>query len=92
MARYQIRARNSGYSGFAHGLMFRGGVAETDNTNVLDRFRRNSAFTVLDAPESGQLDELTVAELKGYAAEHNIELPSDARKADIIAAIEDAEQ
>jgi hypothetical protein len=38
------------------------------------------------------LEDMTVAQLKDYAEAHDIDLPSDARKADIIEAIESAEE
>lgn len=44
------------------------------------------------APEGTELEDMTVAQLKDLAEERGVDLPSDARKADIIEALEDAEE
>lgn len=48
------------------------------------------AATVAQGGEKG-IDDMTVAELKAYADEHNVNLEGASVKADIIAAIKNAE-
>ena len=50
---------------------------------------------VSDEPDGGcptELDDMTVAELRELAEESGVDLPSKAKKADIIAAIEAADE
>jgi hypothetical protein len=45
--------------------------------------------TVLDtASDVNELDDLTVAELRDLAEERGVDVPSDAKKADLVAALE----
>ncbi|WP_060880164.1 hypothetical protein [Streptomyces scabiei] len=41
-----------------------------------------------DKPVDKPLDRMTVEQLRGYADEHDISLPPDGKKADLVAAIE----
>lgn len=59
------------------------GVYEGDT-----RPRPEATPSAEDGPEEKPLDKMTVEQLKAYADEHDISLPPDGRKADLVAAIE----
>lgn len=77
-----------------YGLHFVKGEAHTDNEYLINRLIRKGVKVEIEQEvpeekpvvnEEKTIDEMTVAELKKYAAEKNIEIPSDVKnKADII--------
>ncbi len=77
-----------------YGLHFEKGEAHTDNEYLINRlirkgvkveFQTKNPEEELDEKKEKTIDEMTVAELKKYATERNIEIPSNIKnKADII--------
>ena len=67
------------------------GVFETDNKEVAEKLKA-LGHTVVEAEDKKKtnVDEMTVDELKAYAAENNIDLGEATKKADILAAIKNA--
>lgn len=66
------------------------GVFETDEKAVAEMLKE-LGHTVVEAEEKKtNVDEMTVDELKAYAAENNIDLGEATKKADILAAIKNA--
>lgn len=67
------------------------GVFETDNKEVAEKLKA-LGHTVVEAAEEKKtnVDEMTVDELKAYAAANNIDLGEATKKADILAAIKNA--
>lgn len=63
------------------------GVFETDEKAVAEMLKE-LGHTVVEAEK--EVDEMTVDELKAYAAENNIDLGEATKKADILAAIKNA--
>ncbi len=63
------------------------GVFETDNKEVAEKLKA-LGHTVVEVETN--VDEMTVDELKAYAAENNIDLGEATKKADILAAIKNA--
>lgn len=62
------------------------GVFTTDN-EVLAKKLKAAGHRVIEQKE---IDDMTIAELKQYAEDYNIELGDAAKKADILAVIRDA--
>lgn len=77
-----------------YGLHFVKGEAHTDNEYLINRLIRKGVKVEIEqeipeekpvVEEEKTIDEMTVAELKEYAAENNIEIPSNIKnKADIV--------
>lgn len=66
------------------------GVFETDEKAVAEMLKE-LGHTVVEAEEKKtNVDEMTVDELKAYAAANNIDLGEATKKADILAAIKNA--
>ena len=67
------------------------GVFETDEKAVAEKLKE-LGHTVVEAKEEKKtnVDEMTVDELKAYAAANNIDLGEATKKADILAAIKNA--
>lgn len=68
-----------------------GGIVEPGSSCVEEQLKKSPDYVPLEdnaAEESANadkpIDKMTVAELKALAAERGIELPADAKKADII--------
>lgn len=69
-----------------YGLHFEKGVALCDNEYIITKLQKKGVkVEIIEEPKEKTLEEKTVAELKEYAAENNIEIPSNVKnKADII--------
>ena len=75
-----------------YGLHFEKGEAYTDNEYLIGKLKSKGVKVEIlkdenpdKNPEEKTIDEMTVAELKEYAADKNIEIPSNVKsKADII--------
>lgn len=69
-----------------YGLHFEKGEALCDNEYIITKLQKKGVkVEIIDEPKEKTLDEMTVAELKEYATENNIEIPSNVKnKADII--------
>lgn len=67
------------------------GIFETDEKAVAEKLKE-LGHTVVETEEGKKtnVDEMTVDELKAYAAENNIDLGEATKKADILAAIKNA--
>lgn len=90
----KVKAPNPQYNGLSANVQFINGVGETDDPKRLDWFRAHG-YEVEDAPEKEpaaetDVDKMTVAELKEYAARNDIELGDATKKEDILAAIKGA--
>lgn len=77
-------------------VQFHAGVAEVTLPGLLQHYRGKPGYSVLDqglvpAPGDGEqfvdLNDLTVAALKDYAAEHGIDLSGAVRKGEIVGRI-----
>lgn len=62
------------------------GVFKTDNEALAKKLKAAGHSVI----EQKEIDDMTIAELKQYAEDHNIELGDAAKKADILAVIKDA--
>ncbi|MGX8702068.1 hypothetical protein [Caproiciproducens sp.] len=94
----KIYAPNEEYTGVSASVAFSKGVGETDNPALLDWFRSHGYkveetenFQVPQEPGKSP-DEMTVAELKAYAKEKNIDLGDSTKKEDILAKIKGGQQ
>ena len=69
-----------------YGLHFEKGVALCDNEYIITKLQKKGVkVEIIEEPKEKTLEEKTVTELKEYAAENNIEIPSNVKnKADII--------
>lgn len=69
-----------------YGLHFERGEALCDNEYIITKLQKKGVkVEIIEEIKEKTLDEMTVAELKEYAATNNIEIPSNVRsKADII--------
>ena len=69
-----------------YGLHFEKGVALCDNEYIITKLQKKGVkVEIIEEPKEKTLEEKTVAELKEYAAENNIEIPSNVKnKADIM--------
>lgn len=75
-----------------YGLHFVNGEAHTTDTYLINKLIRKGVKveienpdTNTENPEKKTIDEMTIAELKKYATENNIEIPSNVKnKTDII--------
>lgn len=75
-----------------YGLHFVNGEAHTTNTYLINKLIRKGVKVEVENPDTNSnflkektIDEMTVAELKEYATEKNIEIPSTVKnKADIV--------
>lgn len=70
-----------------YGLHFDKGEAQTDNEYIIKKLQAKGVKVeiVEEKTKEKTIDEMTVAELKVYATEKNIEIPSDVKnKADIV--------
>lgn len=70
---------------------FVNGVFETGDGALASRLR-GMGYAVEGEAEAKPLDKMKVDELKAYASEHNIVLAENASKAEILKAIQDAEE
>lgn len=66
------------------------GIFET-NDEALAYKLKGMGYTVEGGADAKPLDKMKVEELRAYAAERNIELPEDAKKDEILRAIQEAE-
>ena len=64
------------------------GRSSKENNTEQSKEEQNTEQT----SEPVDLDHMTVKELKKYSSNHDIDLPSNARKADIVKTIKDAEE
>lgn len=103
----KVFSPNKDYTGVSATVEFTRGVGECADPYLLSWFEEHGYRVELDAaelklpvpepieePESGEsvnIDEMTVNQLKAYAAERGIELGKAKTKADILAAIEAAD-
>ena len=88
-----------GFTGEVAGVAFADGVGNTDNPNALNYFRRHG-YKVGAAeaaqpdgpalPDGDPAESWTAAQLKAYAAAHDIDLGTATKKADVWAAIDNA--
>lgn len=87
------------FSGVRANLVFVNGVSETNDAWLIKWFKEHG-YEVTEKPDEpevkdeggeGGIGDMTVKELKAYAAEKNIDLGEAKTKADIVAAIEAAE-
>lgn len=69
-----------------YGLHFEKGEAYTENEYLIKKLKSKGVkVEILEEKTEKTIDEMTVAELKKYATEKNIEIPSNVKnKADII--------
>lgn len=88
----KIICPNKQYNGLSASVPFTNGIGETDKPHLIEWFREHG-YTVEDEQQGGEggISDMTVKELKAYAAEKNIDLGEAKTKADIVAAIEAAE-
>lgn len=69
---------------------FVNGVLETNDKDLADKLK-GLGNSVEGEADAKPLDKMKVDELKAYAAEHNIDLGDVTQKADILKAIQEAE-
>ena len=69
-----------------YGLHFEKGEALCDNEYIITKLQKKGVkVEIIEEPKEKTLDEMTVVELKEYATENNIDIPSNVKnKADII--------
>ena len=69
-----------------YGLHFDKGEAYTDNEYLIKKLKlKGVKVEIIEEKKEKTIDEMTVAELKNYASEKNIEIPSNVKnKADIV--------
>ncbi|MCM1974628.1 Rho termination factor N-terminal domain-containing protein [Streptomyces sp. G1] len=71
-------------------------AVDQPKARLADRLRgrkpRTGGGQAPGAAQETPLEKMTVDQLKAYADEHDISLPPDGRKADLVAAIEAAQQ
>jgi len=103
MAKYTVNFPDGKkFTGAYLSVLFADGEGHTDNDYLAERFRAKGLAVTENTPEapvaedpSGaekQLTDMTVAELTAYAKEHEIDLGTAAKKAEILAAIQAAEK
>lgn len=80
------------FSGIRANLVFVNGESDTNDAWLIRWFKEHG-YTIEDEQQGGEggISDMTVKELKAYAAEKGIELGEAKTKADIVAAIEAAE-
>ena len=84
----KIYAPNKQYNGISAGVTFVQGVGESSNPHLLDWFK-SKGYEVADAVNP--LEEMTVDELKAYAAENNIDIGQSTSQKGILKKILEAE-
>ena len=68
-----------------YGLHFEKGEALCDNEYIITKLQKKGVkVEIIDEPKEKTLDEMTVAELKEYATENNIEIPSKVKNKEYI--------
>lgn len=102
MAKYTVKFPDGKkFTGVYLSVLFAGGEGQTDCDYLAERFQAKGLTVTENAPEAPeakdpasaekQIADMTVAELKTYAKEHEIDLGDAAKKPDILAAIQAAE-
>ena len=69
-----------------------GTILETNNDFAIKQMKKSPNYEVVTENEGKSLDKMTVAELKALAEERGVEIPDDARKADILALLKETEE
>jgi Rho termination factor, N-terminal domain. len=94
MAKYTVNfPEGKKFTGSYLSVLFAGGEGHTDSDYLAERFR-DKGLTITENEPAGaekQLEDMTAAELKAYAKEHEIDLGDATKKPDILAAIQAAE-
>lgn len=94
----KVIAPNQQYSGLSATVMFVNGVGETDDLHLLEWFKSRGYTVEHTEPEKGEnqddipIEKMTVAQLKEYAAKHEIDLGEATKKEDVLKVIQDAQQ
>lgn len=88
----EIHTLVEGFTGISAGVQFTDGVGETDDVAALAYFRTAGYEVVeakakVDIPDGEPSDSWTVAQLKAYAAEHDVDLGDAKNKPDILAVL-----
>ncbi|GAB2646298.1 hypothetical protein GCM10027169_13100 [Gordonia jinhuaensis] len=88
----KITAPVKDFSGTVAGVDFVEGVGDTDDENAIAYFERqgyevSKAKAKVDIPDGEPSDSWTVAQLKAYAAEHDVDLGDAKNKPDILAVL-----
>lgn len=93
MAKYKLTfPEDRKFTGVYMSVAFAAGVGETDSEYLAERFREKGLTVEAESTSTQKpVNKMTVDELKAYAAEKGIALPDDGLKADLLAAIEAAE-
>ena len=93
MAKYKLTfPEDRPFTGVYMSVAFAAGAGETDSGYLAERFREKGLTVETEsAPAQKPLNKMTVDELKTYAADKGIALPDGGLKADLLAAIEAAE-
>ncbi len=93
MAKYKLTfSEDRPYTGIYMSVAFAAGVGETDSDYLAERFSEKGLMVEAEsAPTQKPLNKMTIDELKVYAADKGIALPNDGKRADLLAAIEAAE-
>ena len=87
----KVFSPNKDYTGVSATVEFTRGVGECADPYLLSWFEEHGYRVEPESGESVNIDEMTVNQLKAYAAERGIELGKAKTKADILAAIEAAD-
>lgn len=88
----KIICPNKQYNGLSASVPFTNGIGETYKPHLIEWFREHG-YTIEGEPQGGEggIGDMTIKELKAYAAEKSIDLGEAKTKAEIITAIEAAE-
>lgn len=92
MAKYKLMfPEDRPFTGVYMSVAFAAGVGETDSDYLAERFQEKGLAVETGSTAGKPVSKMTVDELKAYAAEKGIALPEDGKKAELLAAIEAAE-
>lgn len=69
-----------------------GAILETNNDFAIKQMEKSPNYEAVTESEGKSLDKMTVAELKALAEERGVEIPDDAKKADILALLKETEE
>lgn len=69
-----------------------GAILETGNEFAIEQMRKSPNYEEIAADEKKSLEKMTVAELKALAEGRGVEIPDDAKKAEILALLKATEE
>ena len=69
-----------------------GAILETNNEFAIEQMQKSPNYEAVAENEGKSLEKMTVAELKELAKARGIEIPDEAKKADIIALLNESDE